>query len=262
MKRTLKFPVFLCLLTGILAACETLPPPKPIPPPARAVTLDEISQSLAARQDAIHNVRSLVKTAIKTKKNNHSLKQVLLVEGDTALRLDTLSAFNQTLGVLISEGDRILLYDTDSNRLYHSAEVWDIMTRTFGTVFDFREYIGVFSGKIPRLAALTLQDVRWNSKTGAYDVSTLDPQRNEQLKIGVDPKTLLPVRLVKWKDRQLQYVVLWEDYQETPGQPPFPHVITVQRPLRGDEVIIKFKNPLINQGLPEDAFKLNLPNSN
>lgn len=261
MKRTLKFPLLLCLLTGVLAACETLPPPKPVPPPTQAVTLEEISQSLTARQDAIHNVRSLVKTAIKTKKGSHSLKQVLLVEGDTALRLDTLSVFNQTLGVLISEGDRILLYDTDSNRLYRSAEVWDIMTRTFGTVFDFREYVSVFSGRIPRLAALTLQDVRWNSKTGTYDVSIFDPRRNEQLKIGVDPKTLLPVRLVKWKDRQLLYVVLWEDYQETPGQPSFPHVITVQRPLRGDEVVIKFKNPLINQGLPEDAFQLNLPDS-
>ena len=261
MKRTLKLSLLLCLLTGILAACETLPPPKPIPPPTQAVTLDEISQSLTARQGAIQNVRSLVKTAIKTKKGNHSLKQVLLVESDTALRLDTLNVFNQTLGVLISKRDHILLYDTGSNRLYRDAEVWDIMIRTFGMVFDFREYISVFSGKIPRLAELTLQDLRWNSKTGTYDVSTVDLRRNEQLKIGVDPKTLLPVRLVKWKDRQPLYVVQWEDYQETPGQPPFPHTITVQRPLRGDAVVMKFNNPVINQGLPEDAFQLNLPNS-
>ncbi|MCH8934002.1 MAG: hypothetical protein IH923_13140, partial [Nitrospinae bacterium] len=130
MKRTLKLSLLLCLLTGILAACETLPPPKPIPPPTQAVTLDEISQSLTARQGAIHNVRSLVKTAIKTKKGNHSLKQVLLVESDTALRLDTLNVFNQTLGVLISKRDHILLYDTGSNRLYRDAEVWDIMIRT------------------------------------------------------------------------------------------------------------------------------------
>ncbi len=260
MKRTLKLPLLLCLLTGILAACATLPPPKPVPPPTQAVTLDEISQSLTARQDAIHNVRSLVKTAIKTKKGNHSLKQVLLVESDTALRLDTLSVFNQTLGVLISHQTQILLYDPKSNKLYRNREVWDIMIRTFGTVFDFREYVSVFSGKIPRLAALNLKDVRWNPKTGNYQITAVDSERNHQLEIEVDTETLLPLRLVKWEDGKQVYTVQWENYQKV-EEHLFPHTITVQRPLIGDELVMKFNNPLINQGVPEDAFQLNVPGS-
>lgn len=258
MKRKLK--LLLCLLAGVLTACETLPPPRPVEPPAQLLTLDEISQRLTMRQESIHNVKSMVKSAIKTPNNNHNLKQVLLIDGDTSLRLDTLNLFNQPVGVLISDQTQILLYDPKSNKLYRNREVWDIMIRTFGTVFDFREYVSVFSGKIPRLALLDLKDVRWNPKTGNYQITAVDSERNDQLEIEVDTETLLPLRLVKWEDGKQVYAVQWQDYQKV-EEHLFPHTITVQRPLIGDELVMKFNNPLINQGVPEDAFQLNVPGS-
>ncbi len=258
MKRNLK--LLLCLLAGVLTACETLPPPRPVEPPAQLLTLDEISQQLTARQEGIHNVKSMVKSAIKTRENNHNLKQVLLIDGETSLRLDTLNLFGQPVGVLISDPTQILLYDPKSNKLYRNREVWDIMMRTFGTVFDFREYISVFSGKIPRLALLNLKDVRWDSKTGNYRITAVDAERNDQLEIEVDTQTILPVQLVKWEDGKQVYTVRWENYQKVEGHL-FPHTITVQRPQIGDEVVMKFNNPLINQGVPEDAFRLNVPES-
>ncbi|MEE8127423.1 MAG: DUF4292 domain-containing protein [Nitrospinaceae bacterium] len=258
MKQKLK--LLLCFLAGVLTACETLPPPRPVEPPAQFLTLDEIFQQLTTRQDGIHNVKSMVKSAIKTRENNHNLKQVLLIDGETSLRLDTLSLFGQPVGVLISDQTQILLYDTKNNKLYRNREVWDIMIRTFGTVFDFREYISVFSGKIPRLASLNLKGVRWSPQTGNYHITAVDSERNDSLEIEVDTKTILPVRLVKWKDGKRVYTVQWEDYQKTEGHL-FPHTITVQRPLLGDELVMKFNNPLINQGVPEDAFQLNVPGS-
>ena len=258
MKQKLK--LLLCFLAGVLTACETLPPPRPVEPPAQFLTLDEIFQQLTTRQDGIHNVKSMVKSAIKTRENNHNLKQALLIDGETSLRLDTLSLFGQPVGVLISDQTQILLYDTKSNKLYRNREVWDIMMRTFGTVFDFREYISVFSGKIPRLASLNLKGVRWSPQTGNYHITAVDSERNDPLEIEVDTKTILPVRLVKWKDGKRVYTVQWEDYQKTEGHL-FPHTITVQRPLLGDELVMKFNNPLINQGVPEDAFQLNVPGS-
>jgi outer membrane lipoprotein-sorting protein len=260
MKRKLKLPVLLCFLAGALTACGTLPPPKPVEPPAQFLTLDEISHQLTTRQAGIRNVKSMVKSAIKTPKNNHNLKQVLLIDGETSLRLDTLSLFGQPVGVLISDQTQILLYDTKSNKLYRNREVWDIMIQTFGTVFDFREHISVFSGKIPRFASLNLKGVRWDSKTGNYHIAAVDSDRNDSLEIEVEPKTILPVRFVKWKDGKRVYIVQWEDYQKVEGLL-FPHIITVQRPLIGDELVMKFDNPLINQGVPEDAFQLNVPGS-
>jgi len=260
MKRKLKLPVLLCFLAGVLTACETLPPPIPVEPPAQFLTLDEISQQLRTRQENIHNVKSLVKSAVKTRENNHNLKQVLLIDGETSLRLDTLNLFSQPVSVLIFDQTQILLYDPKNNKLYRNMEVWDIMIRTFGTVFDFREYVSVFSGKIPRLASLNLKGVRWSPKTGNYHIDAVEPERNDPLEIEVDTQTILPVRFVKWQNGKRVYTVQWEDYQKVEGHL-FPHTITVQRPLMGDEVVMKFNNPLINQGVPEDAFQLNIPGS-
>jgi outer membrane lipoprotein-sorting protein len=258
MKRKLKLPILLYLLAGVLTACETLPTPKPVEPPEQLLTLDEVSQQLAAQQNGIHNVKSMVKSAIKTRENNHNLKQVLLIDGESSLRLDTLNLFSQPVGVLISDQTQILLYDTKSNKLYRNREVWDIMIRTFGTVFDFREYISVFSGKIPRLSSLNLNGVLWNPETGNYKISAVDSERNERLEIEVEPETVLPVRLDKWKEEKQVYRVQWKDYQKV-GEHLFPHTITVQRPLLSDEVVMRFNNPMINQGVPEDAFQLNVP---
>ncbi len=260
MKLNLKLQIFLCALAGILAACGTLPSPKPIERPAYFLTLDEISLALTARQNAIHNLKSRIKTRIKTREDNHNLKQVLLIDGETSLRLDTLSLFGQPVSVLIFDRQQVLLYDTDSNKLYRDAEVWDIMARMLGTVFDFREYLSVFSGKIPRLASLTLQDMRWSPDTGNYHVFAVDPERGEQLEIEVNPESLLPVRLVKSKDGKQMYRAQWDHYQKI-EELQFPRIITLQRPSRGDEMVMKFNNPLINRGVPEDAFQLNVPDS-
>lgn len=258
MKRKLKLSVLLYFLAGFLTACQTLPPPRPVEPPAQLLTINEVSQRLATQQNGIHNVKSMVKSAIKTRENNHNLKQVLLIDGESSLRLDTLNLFSQPVGVLISDQTQILLYDTKSNKLYRNREVWDIMVRTFGTVFDFREYVSVFSGKIPRFASLNLNGIRWNTKTGNYQISAVDSERNERLEIEVQPKLVLPVRLDKWKEGKKVYTVQWENYQKA-GEHLFPHIITVQRPPIGDEVVMRFNNPLINQGVPEDAFQLNVP---
>ncbi len=260
MKPNFILPVLLCLLAGLLTACETLPSLKPIEHPTELLALDEVSQALTARQNAIHNLKSMVKTRIKTREDNQNIKQVLLIDEDASLRLDTLSLFGQPVGVLIFDRKNILLYDTDSNKLYRDTEVWDIMVRMFGTVFDFREYISVFSGKIPRLAALTLKDLRWSTETGNYHVSAVDTELGEQLEIEVDPKSLLPVRLIKRKDGKQMYRVQWDDYQKV-EELQFPQTITLQRPLRGDEMVMKFNNPLINRGIPEGAFQLNIPDS-
>lgn len=258
MKRSFKLSVLLCVLAVVLTACETLPPAKPVPPPAQLHTLDEIARQLKARQADIHNVKSMVKSAVQTREHNHTLKQVLLIEGETGLRLDTLNMFSQPVGVLISDRTHILLYDPKSNRLYRDRDVWDIMYRNFGTVFDFRQFVSVFSGKIPRLAALQLKDVRWNSTTGNYLINAVDSERNNPVEIEVDPQTLVPVRLVQWGGGKRIYTVQWEDYQSVAGHL-FPHTITVQRPQLDDALVMTFNNPQINQGVPEDAFQLSVP---
>lgn len=260
MKPHWKHFAIVCLLAGALAACETLPPPKPVTRPEQELTLAEILPALKQRQEAIQNVKSLVKTRVATQEDNHSFKQVLVIDGETSLRMDTLSLFNQPLGVLISRDGGILLYDTDSQKMYRDAEVWDIMVRIFGTVFDFREYINVFSGKIPRFDSLDMKSMEWNPETGHYHIHAADPGQGVALEIEVDPETLRPTRLVKSRGDQVFYQAAWEDYRMI-GEIPFPFKISVKRPSRGDSLVMKFNEPVLNQGVPADTFELNVPES-
>jgi hypothetical protein len=80
------------------------------------------------------------------------------------------------------------------------------------------------------------------------------------LEIEVDTQNILPVRLVKWNDGKQVYAVRWDDYQKV-EEHLFPHAITVQGPLSGDELVMKFNNPIINKGVSEDSFQLNVTES-
>ncbi|NIQ02223.1 MAG: DUF4292 domain-containing protein [Nitrospinaceae bacterium] len=255
MNNTIKFGVVFCLWAGGLAACQTVAPP--VQAPSVQLDLAAVQQRLDERQKAMTDVKSMVKTRVQAKEQNHTLKQVIAIQGNSSLRLDTLSMFGQPLGVLIAHQDRVLLYDVKSNRLYRDEEVWNIMYRTFKTVFNFGKYIRAFSGKIPRWEYLDLKTMRWDPETGNYRIEAEDTGRREKIEIEVDSQKILPVKVIQWKEGRQQAAITWRDYEEVEGRL-FPHTITVERLTRGDALTMEFRNPKINAGIPEDSFQLNL----
>ena len=242
------------LLAGFLMSCQTAPPAGPAAPIV-PLSQETVLQTLLQRQHDFQDLKSFVKTTVHTPQLNQTLRQALLIQGDRAIRFDTLSLLGQPLGVLVVEDQNILFYDTRKSQLYSGIAVWDMMARVFGTVIDFGEYISILSGQIPGLETLDIKEVRLLADPAHYQIDASDPVRSERLLIQVDARTLAPTHLQKWRGDQIVLTVHWEQHKEVNGRL-FPHKIHLIRNDHDDELVIKFSAPQINQGVPADAFQI------
>ncbi|HAK37193.1 MAG TPA: hypothetical protein DCM60_02960 [Nitrospina sp.] len=218
-------------------------------------SLPALFSQLEARQSAIHDVKAFVRTKISGERLNQSFRQALLVRGNEAIRVDTYSLFRQVLGVLIYEDGKTLMYDPGANRVVYGQEVWDIMRRVLGTHLNFTEYISVFSGGIPRFFHLQVKDAQWDTDQTVYRIETIDRETKEQVDIEIDAYTLLPKSVTRFRGSQEMYKVCWDDYQKV-GQLNFAHKILIELKDRDETVLVKYSDPVINQGLAPDAFQL------
>jgi len=228
----------------LAAACQTFPDGGP---GEETISLGELKARIENRQGGVRDLKSFVKTTVDGRRRV-SFNQVLLVEGTNSVRLDTLSMFGQTLGVFIHSPAKTLLYDPGRNRTLEGEAVWDAMERTVGTRIDFRQYAGVFLGRLP--GDLMIEAARLSADKTRYLIQASRPGSREKWNIEVDAFTYLPMKLSR-KDGE--YEVRWEDYKKT-GEQDFPHRLILSSPSRGETVTLEYNNPSLNAGLPEDAF--------
>jgi outer membrane lipoprotein-sorting protein len=244
---------FLPALILFTLSCQTmgapvLPRPEPKVPP-----LFSLSQHLETRQSNFRDVKTFARTKISGQRLSQSFRQVLIVRGDDAIRIDTFNLFRQSLGVLISEGGQTFMYDPEKNRVIREAEVWNMMRLIMGSSIDFREYIRVFSGGIPRLTHLKPTAVRLNPDKTFYHLETIDTGTGERVDIKIDAYTLLPQTVTRMRGGRELYRVRWDDYRKV-GPWDFAHRIIIELRNRGETVTVKYSDPVINQGLGPDVF--------
>lgn len=261
MNRFSKVRVLLAgLAVSLVLACQTAPAPPPgAPVPEMAVADETLLQVLARHHNRIHAVKSFVKTRINAPLISQTLRQSILARNDQSIRLDTLSAFGQPLGVFIFKPGQIQIYDPQKDRLVTGAEAWYTMSDMFGTSFDFAEFISVFLGKVPRFEKLEVRSIRSEGTPRRYVLDAFDPVRRERYRIAVDARTLHPVELTKFKNGDKKvYHVIWSK-AEWVADVFFPHQITVRRIEQGDEVILNYRNPEVNPVIPDESFDLGFP---
>jgi len=245
-----------CLLALILftLSCQTVGAPVFPRPEPKILQLFPLFQHLETRQSIFRDVKTFARTKIFGKRLNQSFRQALIVRGDDAIRIDTFNLFRQSLGVLISEGGRTFMYDPEKNRIIREPEVWNMMRLIMGSNIDFREYIRVFSGGIPRLTHLKPIAVRLNPDKTFYHLETTDTGTGERVDIEIDAYTLLPKTITRMRGVLELYRVRWYDYRKV-GPWDFAHRIVIELRNRGETVTIQYSDPVINQGLGSDVFR-------
>ncbi len=256
--RTFAFPTAafwgLAAVGFFLSACQTVPGGSDHLSRDQ-VSLEYIHQTLLERQSGINDLKSFVNTKVRGKKIRHSFRQVILVRDDNSLRIDTFNLFGQTLGVFIIDGPNTLLYDPGRNRLFRGRDVNAMLQRTIGINLDLRAYASVFFGNIPQLHQLKIIRGRLSEDRKQYQLTAIDPEKKGTVEIDLDAFTLLPSRVSRLDNGEPTYQVHWEDYRRV-GDRDFPHRLTLELPVRGETMTLKYTDPTLNAGLPGDAFDL------
>ena len=234
-------------------SCQTVGAPVLPRPEPKILPLFPLFQHLETRQSNFRDVKTFARTKISGQRLNQSFRQALIVRGDDAIRIDTFNLFRQSLGVLISKGGQTFMYDPEKNRIIREPEVWNMMRLIIGSSIDFREYIRVFSGGIPRLTHLEPTAVRLSPDKTSYHLETTDTGTGERVDIEIDAYTLLQKTVTRMRGGRELYRVRWDDYRKV-GSWDFAHRIVIKLRNQDETVTIKYSDPVINQGLGPDVF--------
>ena len=227
-----------------------------IPPEAKPeiLPLPALFLQLEARQSGIRDVKAFVRTKISGDRLNQTFRQALFVKGNKMIRVETYNLFHQVLGVLVYDGEKTLMYDPRENRVVHGEEVWNIMRRITRSKLDFRKYISVFSGGIPRFSHLKAQISKWNADQTAYHVETVDQETGERVNIEIDAYTQLPKSVLLTRGTQEIYRVYWDDYRKV-DRWDFAHKLVIEFKDKNEAVTVEYSDLFINQGFAPDAFE-------
>ena len=220
-----------------------------------SITTGYILKRQVDRAEKIKNLKSFTRTSFLSPKRKQGFRQSLLVQGNESIRVDTYGLFGQALGVFTHHEGRTAFFDPAKGRIYSGAEVASLMERMLGAQVDFREHLRIFVGHIPRLELLEILESRLNSDRTRYILQLTDVQRGGSVTLQFSALTLLPLEMTRELGGRFVYSVQWQEYAKVEGHD-FPHLITLSFPEKQETIRVKYKNPIINQGLPTDTFQL------
>jgi hypothetical protein len=220
-----------------------------------SVTTGYILKRQLDRTEKIKNLKSFTRTTFLGPKLKQSFRQSFLIQDNESIRVDTYGLFGQVLGVFTRHENRTAFFDPAKGRVYSGAEVGSLIERMLGTQINFHEYLRIFIGDIPRLELLQVLDSRLNSDRTRYILRLTDILRRESVTLQFSAMTLLPIEMTRMFGERSIYSVQWKDYAKVEGHD-FPHLITLSFPEKHETIQVKYKKPIINNGLPADTFQL------
>ena len=242
-----------CVLIFFISCQTKIPSIPPVAKPAM-LPLPALFSQLEARQSGIRDIKAFIRTKISGGRLNQTFRQALFVKGNETIRVETYNLFRQALGVLIYNGGKTLMYDPRKNQIIHGEEVWDMMRQVMGSHFDFRKYISIFSGGIPRFSHLRARVSKWNADQTVYQVETVDQETGDQVNIEIDAYTLLPKSVFLLRGTQEIYRVYWDDYRKV-DQWDFAHKVIIELKAKNEVVTVKYSDLFINQKFAPDTFE-------
>ena len=218
-----------------------------------SVTTAYILKRQMERAGQIKNLKSFTRTTFLGPKREQNFRQTLLIQDNRSIRVDTYGLFGQVLGVFTRHDGRTVFFDPAKGRAYSEAEVVSLMEKMLGTQVDFHEHLRIFVGHIPRLELLEVLESRLNSDRTRYILHLTDAQRGGSVTLQFSAMTLLPLEMTRDLGGRSVYSVEWQEYSKVENYD-FPHLITLAFPEQQETIRVKYKNPIINQGLPADTF--------
>ena len=241
----------LFLIDGCQSSPESLPPHFS----KDTISSGYIFNRLQVRAKKIYNVKSFARTTFFGKKTKQSLRQTLIIQGSSSIRVDTYGMFGQALGVFISAAGKMQFLDPAKGRVYSGADVKKLLRKLLGTQINFQEHLRIFVGHIPRLEYLKVKESRLNSDKSKYIFHATDIKNGGEIRLVIDSLTLLPLEMTRFESGEKRYYVQWQDYEKI-GSIDWPHLITLKFSDRQEILKIKYKDPTLNGEISPEAFQL------
>jgi hypothetical protein len=246
----------LAALLLAVAACRT-PPSVPAPDLGDRASRELWAQWIA-QTGSREALRGRARLAVERAGESLPLggKQVLVLARPSRLRVEALGLFNQSLGVLVTDGDRFELFRA-TDRFYDSGAVGpDLLWREVGIALRPDEAVGVLLGSPPTGEGWQVAAPR--DRGGEIHLALRDGEGRERQRLGFDSAGRLALVEQLATDGRVLWRARFGDYRDVEGQP-VAHEVRLAVAAGDTRAEIRLADVELNPDLPPDMFQLRLP---
>src|SRR5215470_6368722 len=245
-----------------LAGCHGIPNPwqELPPPPAPLSSAAPVWEHLAARRQALNNLKGLAQVRLRGLVRDATLDDaVIVLQGFEAIRLEGIGPVGQPLFLLIADLHQLSFYAPQEGRLLTGAASAENLLRLFGIALTPMTLQYVLMGDVPLATLPTTGAFAYRRRENLYLWQGQAPSQSQSYRIWFEPYDLQPVRFeMEDAGGQLVLQVWYEDFHRLNGFM-MPYRITVVQPAVGRRVVWHYKEVQLNASLTQALFRMRVP---
>ena len=166
--RNILFSILFLSLTFFASACASRQVPEPADPVG---SYEELLARMEERSSSIQGARARAVMEYFGREGRVRVRQVLLVQKPHNLRLETLSPFDTTLSVVVSNFRELMLYDLNADQAWAGASTADNLAELIPLRFSPADIVSVLLGNAPMARMREergIWKIGWDGRRGAW----------------------------------------------------------------------------------------------
>lgn len=92
----------------------------------RNIDLSDVLGTIESNQNSVNSVRGMASVKIESMSENSSFKQATVVKSPDLFRLEILAVFGKTIGVLVSDGEKVYLNTARDSMVFEDAGIFNL----------------------------------------------------------------------------------------------------------------------------------------
>jgi hypothetical protein len=245
-----------------LAGCHSIPNPwQGLPPPPTPLSsATPVWEHLAARRQALDNLKGLAQVRLVGLVRDATLDDaVVVLQGFEAIRLEGIGPVGQPLFLLIADSHQLSFYDPQEGRLLIGAASAENLLRLFGIALTPMVLQYILMGDVPLATLPTVGAFTYQRRENLYLWQGQAPSQPQSYRIWFEPYDLQPVRFeMEDAEGQLVLQIWYEEFQRFNGFM-MPYRITLVQPRGGRRVVWQYKEAQLNTGVAPALFRMRVP---
>ncbi len=244
--------LILALVASFLfSACATVPILPPEAPPA-----EEILRQVDARQQSIQGLKGLAQVKVSSPERTWNVQQVLFARRPALLRVESLSALGTPILYMVTDGQKLDLYQPGENRYYQGTFQAGSHSLALPPELTPEEIVSFLLGEVPRRGYETIS-IRADRKEGLWVLDLLSPSREESQTLWVLPQTFHILR-AELNRRRFSYHVAYANFRQTKGIL-FPERMLLTSVDPQTKISVEFQEMELNPDWEAQDFLLPVP---
>jgi outer membrane lipoprotein-sorting protein len=175
---------YLILILPLLLSCAK----KTLEIDIELIDIEDVISKVIDAEGSVNSVKGLASVHIESPYNNVSYKQVTIAEEPNLLRLEAIAPFGRTVGMIISDGQKVHVISAKERNKFDNLEEFDFsyLYPDLPIRITLKNLVNLFLGRLPEAPDFTNSRVLLGVDDGRVVLTLFKDKRKESV-LWIDP---------------------------------------------------------------------------